>query len=73
MVPEPTPHEPSTGVPRLAPGRPPEREAQAHRRLEPGAFPVTEGIAERLVSLAMFPEITDDQIDRVIEVVGNSS
>lgn len=39
-----------------------------------GAFPVTERLAERILSLPMYPEITDEQIgyvcDSVIEVVG---
>jgi dTDP-4-amino-4,6-dideoxygalactose transaminase len=32
---------------------------------ERGAFPVTERLAESLLSLPMFPELTDDQVDRV--------
>lgn len=32
-----------------------------------GAFPVTEKIASRILSLPMFPEISDAQIDFVVE------
>lgn len=38
----------------------------------PGAFPVAESIAQREVSLPMFPELTDAQLDRVAEVVLNA-
>ena len=33
----------------------------------PGDFPVAEAMAPRLLSLPMFPEITDEQIDLVVE------
>jgi dTDP-4-amino-4,6-dideoxygalactose transaminase len=32
-----------------------------------GSFPVTEKISSRILSLPMFPEITDAQIDYVVE------
>ncbi len=32
-------------------------------------FPVTESLAERVLSLPMFPELSDDQIDRVAEAI----
>ena len=32
-----------------------------------GDLPVTETLAERVLSLPMFPELTDEQIDRVVE------
>jgi dTDP-4-amino-4,6-dideoxygalactose transaminase len=35
-----------------------------------GAFPVTERISSRILSLPMFPEISDDQIDFVVEKLG---
>jgi dTDP-4-amino-4,6-dideoxygalactose transaminase len=34
-----------------------------------GAFPVSEEIAKEFVSLPMFPELTEAQIDYVIETV----
>jgi dTDP-4-amino-4,6-dideoxygalactose transaminase len=34
-----------------------------------GALPVTERIAERVLSLPMFPELTEAQVDRVVRVV----
>jgi len=36
---------------------------------KPGSFPVTEKLAPRILSLPMFPEITDDQIDFVCETL----
>jgi dTDP-4-amino-4,6-dideoxygalactose transaminase len=42
--------------------------------LKPGAFPVAEASCSRVLSLPMFPELTDEQIDYVcaslIRVVG---
>jgi dTDP-4-amino-4,6-dideoxygalactose transaminase len=32
-----------------------------------GAFPVTEAVAPKILSLPMFPEITESQIDFVVE------
>lgn len=42
---------------------------QAYRYLgyKPGDFPVAEAAAQRILSLPMFPEITEQQIDRVCE------
>jgi dTDP-4-amino-4,6-dideoxygalactose transaminase len=37
-----------------------------------GAFPVTEKLAARILSLPMFPEITDDQIDFVCETLAKA-
>ena len=34
-----------------------------------GDLPVTEALAERVLSLPMFPELTDEQIDRVTEAI----
>ena len=34
-----------------------------------GALPVTERIAERVLSLPMFPELSESQVDRVVRVV----
>ena len=33
-----------------------------------GDFPVTEALAQKIISLPMFPEITEEQIQRVAEV-----
>ncbi|MBN1630608.1 MAG: DegT/DnrJ/EryC1/StrS family aminotransferase [Thermoleophilia bacterium] len=41
--------------------------AYAHLGHKPGAFPVSESLAERILSLPMFPEITSEQIDYVVE------
>ena len=37
-----------------------------------GAFPVSEQIADEFVSLPMYPELRDDQIDFVVETVAKS-
>jgi dTDP-4-amino-4,6-dideoxygalactose transaminase len=39
--------------------------AYAHRGIPAGSFPVSERCATRVLSLPMFPELTDDQIDYV--------
>ena len=36
----------------------------------PGDFPVAEDVARRILPLPMYPELTDEQIDYVIETVG---
>lgn len=41
------------------------QEAYAHLGYKQGAFPVAESCATRLLSLPMFPELTDEQIDHV--------
>ena len=41
--------------------------AYAHLGYKKGAFPVAERLAERILSLPMFPEITEGQIDYVVE------
>jgi len=41
--------------------------AYAHLGLGPGSFPVAEDQAEELLSLPMFPELTVDQVDAVVE------
>jgi dTDP-4-amino-4,6-dideoxygalactose transaminase len=38
-----------------------------------GELPVTEALAERVLSLPMFPELADEQIDRVVEAVTGES
>jgi len=41
--------------------------AYSHLGLGPGSFPVTETCAERILSLPMFPELTDEQIAYVCD------
>jgi dTDP-4-amino-4,6-dideoxygalactose transaminase len=41
--------------------------AYAHLGHKPGAFPVAERMAGRMLSLPMFPEITEEQIAYVVE------
>jgi dTDP-4-amino-4,6-dideoxygalactose transaminase len=41
--------------------------AYAHLGYKPGAFPVAERMAGRILSLPMFPEITPEQINYVVE------
>jgi dTDP-4-amino-4,6-dideoxygalactose transaminase len=41
--------------------------AYAHLGYKPGAFPVAERMAERILSLPMYPEITPEQVDYVVE------
>jgi dTDP-4-amino-4,6-dideoxygalactose transaminase len=43
--------------------------AMAPLGYQPGAFPVAERAAQRLLSLPMYPEIRDDQLERVAEAV----
>ena len=45
------------------------QKAYAHLGLGAGALPVTERIARSILSLPMFPELTDAQIDRVAESI----
>ena len=48
---------------------------EAYRSLgyKKGAFPIAERTAEEFVSLPMFPELTESQIERVVEAVGDFS
>ncbi|MEO0813990.1 MAG: DegT/DnrJ/EryC1/StrS family aminotransferase, partial [Myxococcota bacterium] len=43
--------------------------AYAHLGLEKGALPVSERVASQCISLPMFPELSEEQIDRVCAVV----
>ncbi len=43
--------------------------AYRHMGLGPGSFPVTEGAAPALLSLPMFPELTDGQIERIADAI----
>jgi dTDP-4-amino-4,6-dideoxygalactose transaminase len=45
------------------------QEACASLGYKAGAFPVTEAAASRILSLPMFAELTDDQIDYVSDAV----
>jgi dTDP-4-amino-4,6-dideoxygalactose transaminase len=45
------------------------QKAYAHLGYQKGDFPVTEHIAERLLSLPMFPELTREQIDYVVDSI----
>ena len=45
------------------------QQACAEYGYERGSFPVTERAAERIVSLPMYPELTDEQLARVIAAV----
>lgn len=40
---------------------------------KPGMLPVTEKVTEHIVSLPMYPELTAEQIQRVVDAVKNSS
>ena len=44
-------------------------EAYAHLGYGPGDFPAAEAASDRIVSLPMFPAMTDAQVDRVVEVI----
>ena len=41
------------------------QEAYRHLGLGEGSFPVAERVARRLISLPMFPELTNDQVQKV--------
>ncbi len=45
------------------------QEAYAHLGYTQGSLPVAEAICERVLSLPLFPEMTDAQQDRVVEVL----
>jgi dTDP-4-amino-4,6-dideoxygalactose transaminase len=45
------------------------QEAYASLGLKPGAFPVSEKAAQEIVSLPMFPELTEQQVETVIKEV----
>ena len=48
------------------------QEAYRERGIGPGSFPVTERSAARLLSLPMYPELTDEQVHRVAGAVANA-
>jgi len=45
------------------------QKAYVHIGCGKGSFPVTEKIAERLLSLPMFPELTEEQIEYVVDAI----
>ncbi len=45
------------------------QKAYAYRGYSRGSLPVTEQVTERILSLPMFPELTNDQVDLVIDEV----
>jgi len=45
------------------------QKAYAHLGYEDGSFPVTESVAKRLISLPMFPELTREQIEYVVQCI----
>ena len=48
------------------------QEAYRSLRYQPGSFPVAERCATEFVSLPMFPELTPEQVERVIEAVNEA-
>lgn len=46
--------------------------AYAHLGHRPGDFPVTERVASEIISLPIYPEITEDQVDRVCSALRES-
>jgi dTDP-4-amino-4,6-dideoxygalactose transaminase len=49
------------------------QKAYSYLGYKPGSLPVTEKLVNRILSLPMHPGLTDDQIDAVIEEIGNYS
>ncbi len=47
--------------------------ACAHYGYQRGMLPITEAVAERIVSLPMYPELTAEQIQKVVNVVRKSA
>ena len=46
--------------------------AYARLKLEPGSFPVAEEQAQTILSLPMYPELTDEQTQLVVDRVKSS-
>jgi dTDP-4-amino-4,6-dideoxygalactose transaminase len=46
-----------------------EQPAYSHMKHKPSDFPVTSGIARRIVSLPIFPEMTEEQVDTVCKAL----
>lgn len=49
------------------------QKAYSYLGYKPGDLPVTERLAKRILSLPMFPELTDEQIDQVIKSIRDFS
>jgi dTDP-4-amino-4,6-dideoxygalactose transaminase len=49
------------------------QKAYSYLGYKPGDLPVTERLAKRILSLPMFPELTDEQIDQVIKGIRDFS
>jgi dTDP-4-amino-4,6-dideoxygalactose transaminase len=49
-----------------------QQKAYAHLGYRTGDFPVTERLAPHIVSLPMFPQLSREQLERVVECVNNS-
>lgn len=45
------------------------QKAYQYRNYKPGSLPVTESVVKRILSLPMFPELRDEQVDFVIQEV----
>ncbi len=45
------------------------QKAYAYLNYKPGSLPATEYVTKRIVSLPMFPQLTDEQVDYVIESI----
>jgi dTDP-4-amino-4,6-dideoxygalactose transaminase len=50
-----------------------QQKAYAHLGYRAGDFPVTERLAPRIVSLPMFPQLTEQQMQRVVAAVNNAA
>ena len=47
------------------------QEVYRERGYGPGSFPVTEALAQRILSLPMYPELSDEQVRRVADAVAD--
>jgi len=50
-----------------------QQKAYAHLGYRTGDFPVTERLAAQIVSLPMFPQLTEQQVERVVAAVNNAT
>ena len=50
-----------------------QQKAYAHLGYRTGDFPVTERLASQIVSLPMFPQLTEQQVERVVAAVNNAA
>jgi len=49
------------------------QQAYSYLGYKKGDFPVSEACAERLLSLPMFPELTEDEIKKIAEIIGKEN